>query len=96
MPAKTKITIQTTHGPREVNAEVLGDYGIHRSTSGHDYTVTHIPSGRRVARLAQVSSAEELMHDLVAAKIAWPKPPVPLSHPGFHIVEEIVERLERP
>jgi hypothetical protein len=42
---KELIEIRTVHGPRQVLADVEGFLAVHQVYRGHNWTVTHVPTG---------------------------------------------------
>lgn len=45
----TRVTIATTGDSfHSIDAEVYGEWAAHRVTSGKDWTVTYLPSGRNI------------------------------------------------
>ena len=45
---RERITIVLDLGPRDVEAEIYGIWAVTQETPDHGYTVTHVPTGRRV------------------------------------------------
>jgi hypothetical protein len=70
----TPLTVATTHGPREVEAFIVGDFAIHREPNDFytpplfGWTLTHRATGYAVLRnIRRKRAAERLAKDVAAA-----------------------------